>query len=387
MKRLSLFIILVFTLLSINTFGQSTYIGKIFGAGTPQFTTDPVVPCPILWLETSAGNYILSFDSLWIACTNLTVEGIEYGMDDEVEITGTLRSSGTDIYSVEHFSLEIETIKKLTSKVESTYIGKIISTPNPCLTTPCLPGSVLGLETDTINYVLIVDSNWCFNSSFSIENIEYFVEDEVEITGVTTTKQDVNLKEYTELEIKTIKKLTSNVESTYIGKVIYLPNPCETEVCPPGLVLGLETDTIDYVLTVNSNWIWNDSLIFADIVFFIDDEVEITGITTIKQDVNLKEYTELEIKTIKKLTSNVNIETLPFNNKIYYDAVNQAIILDGTLQNQNLTLELYNTQGQIMLKSNFNNNSVNISNLPNGMYLCRLLQNGQLIFVDKIIKL
>ena len=121
MKRLSFFFIAVF-ILSIGTYGQNTYTGTIFSQGGPIFSLDPdfpPVPCGVLWLETASGNYILRFDSHWICGKPLIVDGIEYGMDDEVEITGTVKSVGMDIYLEEHFELEIEVIKKRTSNIES----------------------------------------------------------------------------------------------------------------------------------------------------------------------------------------------------------------------------------------------------------------------------
>lgn len=121
MKRLSLFFILAFILLSINIFGQNIYIGKIIGKGTPAFSLEyPPLPCLILWLETTSGDYILSIDSHWICDSKVIVDNIEYRRGDEVEIMGTVRSAGVDIYSEEHFSLEIETIKKKeNSNIES----------------------------------------------------------------------------------------------------------------------------------------------------------------------------------------------------------------------------------------------------------------------------
>jgi len=116
----------------MSTYGQDIYIGKIFEKGTPQFSPDsPPVPCPILWLETTSGNYILSIDSHWIICGDeLIVDGIEYNVDDEVEITGTISSSGIDIYSVEHFTLEIESIKKLTSPILTLNIDSMFFSNN-----------------------------------------------------------------------------------------------------------------------------------------------------------------------------------------------------------------------------------------------------------------
>jgi hypothetical protein len=85
-----------------------------------------------------------------------------------------------------------------------THVGKIISIPNPCTTIPCLPGNVLALETTFGDYVLYY-KHW-FIDKIIVENVEFFVDDEVEITGITTVKQDINSNKYTELEIKTIKQ-------------------------------------------------------------------------------------------------------------------------------------------------------------------------------------
>ena len=177
--------------------------------------------------------------------------------------------------------------------------------------------------------------------------------------------------------------------STYSGKIIYAPNPCLTDPCLPGIVFGLETTSNIYVLTINSNWIWsNNKLIVEDIEYFLDDEVEITGTITTKQDINSNEYIELEIETIKKSTSS-NIETLSLNNnKVYFDATSQTIIIDETLQNKSLTLELIDIQGKVILRKAglSNKSSVSVINLLSGIYLYRLIQNGTIIQIGKILK-
>ena len=177
-------------------------------------------------------------------------------------------------------------------------------------------------------------------------------------------------------------------QNTYSGKIIYMPNPCQTDPCLPGVVFGLGTTSNNYVLTINFNWIWADnSLIVEGVEYFIDDEVEITGTLTTKHDINSNEYTELEITTIKK-TSSSNIETLSFDNKkVYYDAIKQIIVIDKTLLTQSLTFELVNMQGKVMLrKTNICNNSVSIGNLLNGVYLYHLTQNGKIIHIGKLLK-
>jgi len=174
-------------------------------------------------------------------------------------------------------------------------------------------------------------------------------------------------------------------QNTYSGKIIYTPNPCQTDPCLPGVVFGLETTSNIYVLTINSNWIWsNNKLIIKDIEYFIDDEVEITGTITTKQDINSNEYIELEIESTLS-----NIETLSSdNNKVYFDATSQTIIIDATLQNQSLTLELIDTQGKVIFRKAglSNKSSVSVVNLLNGIYLYRLARNNVVIATGKILK-
>jgi len=177
-------------------------------------------------------------------------------------------------------------------------------------------------------------------------------------------------------------------QNTYRGKIVYMSNPCQTEPCLPGIVFGLETISNNYILAINSDWIWsNNSLIVEDIEYFIDDEVEITGIMTAKQDINSNKYLEIEIQAIKKSTSNIGLLSSS-SNKVYYDEVNQIIVIDETLQNQSLTFELIDMQGKIALRKIdiANNGSICIANLLRGVYLYCLTRDGLVICTGKILK-
>jgi len=73
-------------------------------------------------------------------------------------------------------------------------------------------------------------------------------------------------------------------------------------------------------------------------------------------------------------------------NRIYVDATRQVIVIDETLQNQSLIVELINLQGNIIWKKTNAGESISIANLPSGIYLCRILQDGKIIYSDKILK-
>jgi hypothetical protein len=88
----------------------------------------------------------------------------------------------------------------------------------------------------------------------------------------------------------------------------------------------------------------------------------------------------------KNNTHAIELQSESNQNKVYYDAINQTIKIEESLQNQFLILELYDMHGKVILKKTNINNSINIANLPNGVYLCRLLKNSQVIYSGKILK-
>ena len=72
-----------------------------------------------------------------------------------------------------------------------------------------------------------------------------------------------------------------------------------------------------------------------------------------------------------------NIVLLPAKqNKVYYNAINQTIIIDEALQNQSLTLELYDMQGKMLLRKTEVSNSINVADLPQGVYVLKVIKNG-----------
>lgn len=174
-------------------------------------------------------------------------------------------------------------------------------------------------------------------------------------------------------------------KNTYIGKIVGKGNPCpysDFGECPPCIVLWLETDSKDYVLSIHSNWICDNKIIVDEVEYSEGDEVEITGTVTTGQDINLKEYFTLEIETIKKSILSIEMSSSD-NNKVHFDAANQLIIIDEPLQNQ-FTLELIDIQGKVILRKT--ENSISVANLLSGIYLYRLTRDGIIIDTGKILK-
>ena len=88
----------------------------------------------------------------------------------------------------------------------------------------------------------------------------------------------------------------------------------------------------------------------------------------------------------KKTASGIVSPSVSDKNKVYFDATKQAIVIDETLQNQSFTFELINMQGKVVCsKTNAENSSIGVSNLPNGIYLYRLLRNNGAIHAGKIM--
>ena len=74
-------------------------------------------------------------------------------------------------------------------------------------------------------------------------------------------------------------------------------------------------------------------------------------------------------------------------NKIYFDITKQAVVIDETLQNPSSSVELLDLHGKTILKKPNVCKFIHIENFPSGIYLCRILQNGRIVYSDKILKM
>jgi len=72
--------------------------------------------------------------------------------------------------------------------------------------------------------------------------------------------------------------------------------------------------------------------------------------------------------------------------KAYYNTITQEIVIDAGLQNQFLTLELYDIQGKMLLRETTISNSKSIAHLPQGVYVYCLMQGNQVVCRGKILK-
>lgn len=90
-------------------------------------------------------------------------------------------------------------------------------------------------------------------------------------------------------------------EQTCVGKIVFVPIPPFTDPPLPGVVLGLETESGDYVLSSDEHRVDDETVTVGDVVYSIDDEVRITGTVSVIQISESKEYAELEIKTIERV--------------------------------------------------------------------------------------
>ena len=95
---------------------------------------------------------------------------------------------------------------------------------------------------------------------------------------------------------------------------------------------------------------------------------------------------ECECKGKKTSSASVLYPSLTDENKVYYDATNQIIVIDDALQNRSSTFELIDVQGKVILRKTNAGNIINIANLPCGVYVYRLLQDSQGIDFGKIVK-
>jgi len=305
---------------------------------------------------------------------------------------------------------------------QDTYAGKIIYVSDP---RNLYVDAVFGLQTGSDFYILSIDSHWIsYGEELIIEDTEYFIDDKVVITGTTSIKKYSGkfYREYLELEIETIEKLSPerNIQQffgTYeIDMDCSLESPWWSKDCAILKIIAetyYEPTTVDVRLSFYSqeqlerlalgtaSVLNDDSFIFNEWGFHESGRIEEyhSGKGHLKNDsifIHYKIYrvnnniselvTDCYFKGKKTVSLGIASPSVSDKNTVYFDVAKQAIIIDETLHNQFLTFELINMQGSTILKKTNISESINIAHLPSGIYLCRILQNGRVIYSDKIFK-
>jgi len=85
------------------------------------------------------------------------------------------------------------------------------------------------------------------------------------------------------------------MDTTIIGKLVYTANPCDTEPCLPGVVAAVMTSSINYIITINGSWCWEEVIIGSD-TLKLNDSLRIFG--TVSKHIDLLNSVYYEIKVI-----------------------------------------------------------------------------------------
>jgi hypothetical protein len=204
------------------------------------------------------------------------------------------------------------------------------------------------------------------------------------------------MKRYLILVVCLFANVIAYGQENYAGKIKSVPNPCLTVPCLPNMVLALDVDTANFVISVNGYWIITGKIVWNGIEHREGDTVEVEGVVSIKQDSNLNNYYEIEILSVNGVTNDVGIEKYygiskcvlsqnspnPFNKsttiKYQFPAgVTNAKICIYDLQGKQLQCNpLKATQGEIEVKS---------SALKSGIYVYSLIVNDKTIATKRMV--
>jgi hypothetical protein len=290
------------------------------------------------------------------------------------------------------------------------YVGKIVYMPKPCDTISCASGMVYGLEGVGSNPITITagKSLICSDKKLIVDGVEYFVGDKVMINGMRTPVimcSDSTF--YTDISYKTIKKYSYYDGNTqhFLGTYSITAmcgnhwggfSETRTGVIEKGvdsdLLIQISRDSLKF-----KAFVLNDSSFIIPMQYLVVDEwgteYYLYGNGVIRNDSICLSYGYGSVYgfytdvACDNCNESSNIVLLPANpNKVYYDAIKQEIVIDEALQNQSLTLELYDIQGKILLRQTNISNSISIAYLPQGVYVYRLLQGNQVICRGKVLK-
>ena len=315
------------------------------------------------------------------------------------------------------FTLFIPVFISFNTYGQDTYKGTIIDVLSQGATND--PWSYLRYGFETLSgdyYILTLNSHRIMPyDKLIVEGVEYFQGDNVIIAGTTKKGQDSNSKEYIELEIESIEKWSPNIDFQHIlGTYVIVEKTCADNRYPDGFSLrkdkgeGIElilSDGKDRISSRLDNYMigvgfmMNDSLFFPPFYYpTVSGSMQVfTGRGKIKNDsiyfkyvygsFGYESFTLINCECKGEKIDITGI-TLPFksdNNKVYYDATNQVIVIDETLQNQSFTFELIDMQGKMVCSKANSDHTIDVAKLPAGIYLYRLLQNNGTIYSGKIV--
>jgi hypothetical protein len=296
---------------------------------------------------------------------------------------------------------------------QNAYIGRIDASYSPYAVGFCADCFVLTLGTisgDT--YFLTLDSSLLPTNSgkLIVGGTEYAWGDIFAITGTATVKQGGYLKEYYELEIETIEKTSLNQDiQRFLGTYVMGKGDCGINFAGNTTIIEMENE---FLLRLDDHPYFPFAILFffveGDSLFIpmqwigsqypryesllrgkgkVDNDSIFLNIIIGNyhaNDFSTNFFDTCNIKGIRKGVYIPPIETIP--TKVYYNTINQEIVIDEALQNQFLTLELYDIQGKMLLRKTNVGNSVSIAHLPQGVYVYRLMQENQVICRGKVLK-
>jgi hypothetical protein len=264
----------------------------------------------------------------------------------------------------------------------------------------------------------IIQNSHCISikDKLIIEGNQYKIGDRVSITEALLTIKDSTLR----LEIKAMKRFNSTLTGSFLEMegqykitcfrqhetyerallVRRYPNNTDSPNAPDLILWSL--NSLDWFVFSFANMLNDNSFILESKE--VEDFVGLKGGVTwgegyVKNDsifIMNKNYRpdNLSIESYECICAKGEISSTsstPNYNKVqvYYNAAGQSIVIDlaQTFLNKNLTFELFDMQGRILLKKTFSgNHKINVSYLPKGVYLYRLSQGNEILSSGKILK-
>ncbi len=145
----------------------------------------------LLWIDSA-------FPQLYYVTTHTTSDGVTLYGGDSVEIQG-FGIPMTDAYGEAFTAIEVEKVTVIEQRYpichQDTLRGIISMEPNPCTTSPCMPG---------MDWALLVEGE-----IYILPTIPTYLEegDSAQIIGTVCTNIEFSMEEYLYLDIQAIEKL------------------------------------------------------------------------------------------------------------------------------------------------------------------------------------
>ncbi|MEO9532394.1 MAG: T9SS type A sorting domain-containing protein [Crocinitomicaceae bacterium] len=226
----------------------------------------------------------------------------------------------------------------------------------------------------------LVSSLFAASSFGQMVDIHQDVSPDVTENGQTINIEVTEWGQYLEMHCVNVSGGDLNLKISRLilsSSTSFLDQLCDNNLCYP---MDGVTDTVDYDLPISAG----DSTLFKPIFNFSDG-----GTASIRYYILDADNAYAAIDSVDiNINSVVGVEKNSVSLEVYPNPVSDQLIVNKVgLNSSTMSIQIFNTEGKLVVKQNLidNVNSVNLSEVENGIYFYSIFSGNDLVETKKLV--